>query len=64
MKKSLLIITLCAIQGACASQPAAVSNAGTLLSYADLATEITVGFEDLADRKQSGQSDAEPVDTP
>lgn len=64
MKKSLLIIVLCLLQGACASQPEAVSSAGTLLSYADLATEITVGFEDLADGKPSSQSDAESVDTP
>ena len=52
------------LQGACASQPEAASSAGTLLSYADLATEITVGFEDLADGKPSSQSDAESVDTP
>ena len=55
---------LCVLQVACASQPAVVSNSGALLSYADLATEITVGYEDLANRKRSIEADDGPVDTP
>ena len=64
VKKSLLTIALCAFQGACASQPDVVDDTGTLLSYSDLATEITVGYEDLAGRERKVQPDDELVDTP
>jgi len=64
VKKSLLIIMLCAMQGACASQSGVVSDANVLLSYTDLATEITIGYEDLAGARSRVPSDDEPVDTP
>jgi len=64
VKKSLLIILLCALQGACASQSGVVSDTSALLSYSDLATEITVGYEDLSGRPNTVQSDDETVDTP
>ena len=55
---------LCAMQGACASQSGVVSDANVLLSYTDLATEITIGYEDLAGARSRVPSDDEPVDTP
>ena len=52
MKKFLLIIVLCASQTACVSQAPAIRGDGVLLSFNDLASEITVGFEtaDTPDR--------------
>lgn len=64
MKKSLLILLLCAVQGACASHPAVVDNENTLLSYAELANEITVGYENVAGRGIDRQTDDESLDTP
>ena len=64
MKKSLLIILLCALQSACSTQSAALSGENTLLSYADLANEITVGFEDMIGREPTVQPVDEPLETP
>ncbi|MGI9262788.1 MAG: hypothetical protein ACR2QR_12165 [Woeseiaceae bacterium] len=64
MKKFLLIMLLCVFQGACASNPAVVSDENTLLSYADLANEITVAHENIARRGADPVFNDEPVDTP
>ena len=42
MKKSILIILLCALQGACAHYDSSQLGAQPLLTYEELGTEITV----------------------
>jgi hypothetical protein len=60
MKKSFLIISLCIIQAACAGQAPFPRSDGVLLSFNDLASEITVDIEtaDTADK------DRLPADAP
>lgn len=48
MKKSILIIALCACQAACSTQPMMVEQPAALLTFADLANEITVGYRDVS----------------
>ena len=48
MKKLIVIITLCVLQAACAGQHPMPVEDGVLLSYQELATEITVGLEALS----------------
>ena len=57
MKKLIVIIGLCALQGACASQQPAPADSRVLLSYQDLATEITVGLEALSIEESGGPVD-------
>ena len=64
MKKSLLIILLCAVQSACSTPSVAQSGENALLSYADLANEITVGYEEMAGRESTVQSVDKPLETP
>ena len=45
MKKWIAIIVLCTMQAACSGQQPKPAERGALLSYEDLATEITVGLE-------------------
>jgi hypothetical protein len=49
MKKLFVIMLLCATTVGCAGQHAAHHANGVLLSYQDLATEITVGLEQWTD---------------
>jgi hypothetical protein len=64
MKKLISIIALCAVQSACVSQAPASRGDGVLLSFADLASEITVGVE-TADTSESDQlPDDMPLGTP
>ncbi len=60
MKKSFLIILLCTIQTACATQAPFPRSDGVLLSFNDLASEITVDIEttDTPDKNRL------PVDAP
>ena len=57
MKKCIFFMCLSVIMTGCASQPQAPVNDGALLSFEELATEITVGLEALddvvADRRQA-----------
>ena len=64
MKKSLFIICLCAFQAACATQPAEYSSGSALLSFNDLASEITVGYRDISAETTSGTNRDEATDTP
>ena len=64
MKNMFLIINLCLIQCACSSQPQPAEDGRALLSFSDLANEITVGFED-GDSKRVPTPDGDtPVGTP
>lgn len=47
MKKSIFIILLAMVQGACATQQPFEAGSHSLLSFAQLATEITVGYEEI-----------------
>ena len=64
MKKSLLIICLCVFQAACAAQPVGTDSGLSLLSFNDLANEITVGYRDISTERASGADNDEPADTP
>jgi len=56
MKKLIFIIGLCSALGACATPSGTRAGSGDLLSFAELANEITVGFEQ---RKPAPQREAE-----
>mgnify|MGYP001814825900 FL=1 len=64
MKKLLFIIVLAAFQSGCASQSGYPGRGGTLLSFEDLASEITVGYEVLADEKAPDTDIEGPLGTP
>ena len=64
MKKSIIIMCLCALQAACASQPAATDSGSALLSFNDLASEITVGFRDISAEGSRDAASDENFDTP
>ena len=64
MKKSLLIILLCATQYGCSTQTGTLDTQNTLLSYNDLANEITVDYENVSGRSIDRRNDDEPLDTP
>jgi hypothetical protein len=57
MKKLIVIITLCALQAACAGQQPVPADDGVLLSYQELATEITVGLQALSVEENDGPID-------
>lgn len=61
MKKPLIIIALSLFLGACATTEPAPQRAPSLLDYTDLAAEITVRYESLADE---GDTERTPVDAP
>ena len=63
MKKLLFIIVLATLQSGCASQSGHPVQ-GTLLSFEDLASEITVGYEELSDGKASDRDIEGPLGTP
>ena len=64
MKKHIFIIALCFSLGACAGLPGAPAGDSDLLSYADLANEITVGFE-ARSAAQAREAEIEgPLGTP
>jgi hypothetical protein len=48
MKKLIVILALCALQAACAGRQPMPAEDSVLLSYQELATEITVGLEALS----------------
>lgn len=64
VKKLFLIIVLCATQAACVSYTPASASDGVLLSFNDLANEITVDVEttDTADKSQLPED--RPLGTP
>ena len=45
MKKSLIILTLTLLQGACATQEPVQNTANSLLSFEAISAEITVSYE-------------------
>ena len=47
MNKSLIVIALAALQCACATQDAVPQTSNSLLSFTEIAAEITVGFENF-----------------
>ncbi len=48
MKKYILIICLCSLQVACSAQSVVADGRGSLLSYSDLANEISVAYRDIS----------------
>jgi hypothetical protein len=64
MKKLIFIMMLAALQSGCASQPGYPDRGGTLLSFEDLASEITVGYEVFADEKAPDTDIEGPLGTP
>ena len=63
MKKRLIIICLCFLQAACAVQSMVAGDRGALLSYGDLASEITVAYRDTSTGHAPEPRD-EPVGAP
>jgi hypothetical protein len=64
MKKCIFIIALCASLGACATTSGPQTGDKDLLSFSDLANEITVGFEDR-NNTQAREAEIEgPLGTP
>jgi hypothetical protein len=64
MKNLLLIIALISTQCACAGQPQRAASADALLSFGDLANEITVGFEDFNAASRTNPEAELPIATP
>ena len=63
MKNFILIIALCIFQSACSTQPMVAEQPPSLLTFADLANEITVGYRDVsADAATDG--DGVAIDSP
>ena len=60
MKTFFLIIALCVSQAACVSQSHVAREANVLLSFSDLANEITVGVETM----DTTDADVLPNDMP
>jgi hypothetical protein len=64
MKKYLFIIVLCSALGACVSSPGARTGDSDLLSFTDLANEITVGFEERRVKPERQAEIEGPLGTP
>ena len=64
MKKYLFIIALCYLLGACAASPGPQTGDNDLLSFSDLANEITVGFEDRSNTQAREAEIEGPLGTP
>lgn len=64
MKKSFIIIVLCLLQGACSVYHGWQAEDRALLSYTELATEITVGFEQLDVPEDNGNETGDTLGSP
>lgn len=64
MKKLLGIIMLSTFSGACSTQAPVVSTSRTLLTFDELATEITVGYEKVAASTAQEPDSDRPLGTP
>jgi uncharacterized lipoprotein YajG len=64
MKNALFTIALCLFLGACSTQPQARHDGRTLLSFDDLANEITVGFKDIDETQAAVVHPELPLGTP
>jgi hypothetical protein len=69
MKKSLIIIALCALQSACSTTELHPDSTGALLSFAELANEITVNHVESSEVTKASHTDNEtsvsgPLGTP
>jgi len=64
MKNLFLIISLCLLQCACASQSQPPEDSHALLSFSELANEITVGFEDGGSERVLTPAGDTPLGTP
>lgn len=64
MKKYFIIIALSLLQGACSVSYRLQGDSHTLLGYTELATEITVGFEQLEMPQVIGNETHEALDSP
>ena len=64
MKSTLFIIALCLLLGACSTQPQAPHDGLTLLSFDDLANEITVAFENIDETQAAMVQPDSPLGTP
>lgn len=64
MKNAFFIITLSVLQAACAGQAQVSGGAGALLSFAELANEITVGVEELGNERAVDAPGITPLGTP
>lgn len=57
MKKSLMIIVLAALQYGCSSQPATPDDGSSMISFTEIADEITVGYQKV----EAGDARDEPI---
>jgi hypothetical protein len=64
MKKSIFIMLLVASQAACTTPGPASGNDGVLLSFQELANEITVGSENPEPIQVTASTDDMPLGTP
>ena len=64
MRKVIFIMALCTSLGACATGSDARSGDGNLLSFDELANEITVGFEERSNAQVASTSVEGPLGTP
>ena len=64
MKKSIFIICLCFLQVACATAPATSLSGPALLSFHELADEISVSYRDLSDVQPADAVAREAFETP
>ena len=64
MKSTLFIIALCLLLGACSTQPQARHDGRALLSFDDLANEITVAFENIDETQAAMVQPDSPLGTP
>lgn len=64
MQKLILIITLCVCEAACAGPSRTPASGPALLNFSDLATEITVAFEEISETPARTAPDAVPLGTP
>ena len=56
MYKSFIVIVLAAMQCACATQDAVPQAGDSLLSFSEISSEITVGYEKFDERVVSDQT--------
>jgi len=64
MKNLFLIISLCIFQCACANHPQPTEDSRALLSFSDLANEITVGYQVGVSKRVPTQVSDTPAGTP
>jgi hypothetical protein len=56
MNKSFIVIVLAALQCACATRDAAPQAGNSLLSFTEISSEITLGYENFGESVASDQA--------